>query len=61
MESDELYEKLKEYFPNTLDLMRHLDVGACWEYNIFENSTKEIDPKVHYFLFKDCFRSLKTW
>jgi len=58
MESDLLYKVLEEYFPNTLDLMRHLDIGACWEYYIFENSTTEKDPKLHYYLFKDAESSL---
>ena len=52
MDSEELYAKLKTYFPNNLDLMRHLHVNACWEYVITENSTKEETPKLRYFLYK---------
>ncbi len=59
MNSEELYNKLKQYFPNNLDLMRHLEVGACWEYLIFENSIDDEDPKVHYFLYKKDENSLK--
>ncbi|MBD3213380.1 MAG: hypothetical protein GF311_12295 [Candidatus Lokiarchaeota archaeon] len=59
MEPEKLYKELAEYFPNTLDLMRHLDVRACWEYFIFENSIEEGKQKLHYFLFKDSEDSLK--
>lgn len=59
MEADELYQKLRNYFPKTLDLMRHLDVNSCWEYYIFENSLDEDDEKLHYFLFKNSEDSLK--
>ena len=52
MDSEELYAELKKYFPNNLDLMRHLHINACWEYVITENSTNEETPKLHYFLYK---------
>ncbi|MFX1587676.1 MAG: hypothetical protein ACFFC1_05950 [Promethearchaeota archaeon] len=52
MDSEELYEKLKTFFPNELDLMRHLNVNACWEYIITENTTYDTDIKLHYFLIK---------
>ncbi|MBD3193881.1 MAG: hypothetical protein GF317_02420 [Candidatus Lokiarchaeota archaeon] len=52
MDSKELYQTLEAYFPNNLDLMRHLKVNACWEYFITEKSTKEETPKLHYFLYK---------
>ena len=52
MEAEELYDKLKTYFPNNLDLMRHLNVNACWEYCITEKSTDEEVFKLHYFLYK---------
>jgi hypothetical protein len=52
MEAEELYEKLKNYFPNNLDLMRHLNINACWEYCITEKSTNEEVFKLHYFLYK---------
>ncbi len=52
MHAEELYKKLKAYFPNNLDLMRHLKVNACWEYYITENSTDEVSFKLHYFLYK---------
>ena len=32
METKELYEKLKTYFSKNSDLMRHLNINACWEY-----------------------------
>ncbi|MFX1321075.1 MAG: hypothetical protein ACFFAQ_05450 [Promethearchaeota archaeon] len=52
MDAEELYKKLKAYFPNNLDLMRHLNVNACWEYCITENSIDDKAFKLHYFLYK---------
>ena len=52
MDSEELYAKLKTYFPNNLDLMRHLHVNACWEYIITEHSTNDKNVKLRYFLYK---------
>ncbi len=52
METEELYKNLKSYFPNTLDLMRHLKINACWEYFITEHSTNEENAKLNYFLYK---------
>ncbi|MFX0026858.1 MAG: hypothetical protein ACFE8M_10655 [Candidatus Hermodarchaeota archaeon] len=52
MDSEELYTELSNYFPNNLDLMRHLKVNACWEYFITENSIDEEDIKLHYYLYK---------
>ena len=52
MDSEELFTELKKYFPNTLDLMRHLHVNACWEYQITENSTDDENIKLLYYLFK---------
>ena len=55
MESNDLYETLRKLFPKTLDLMRHLDVNACWKYIITEQSISEENvknPKLTYFLYK---------
>ncbi len=52
MDSEELYTVLKKYFPNNLDLMRHLNVNACWEYIITQSSTQDENTKLHYFLYK---------
>ena len=52
MDTEELYEKLKTYFRINYDLMRHLNINACWEYYITKNSTNEKDFKLHYFLYK---------
>ena len=41
MNSEELYSELMKYFPKNLDLMRHLNIHACWEYIITEKSTHE--------------------
>ena len=59
MDAEELYKKIKTYFPNSLDLMRHLHVNACWEYYITENSTDEENFKLHYFLYKETEKKLK--
>ena len=53
MNSEELYKELNKYFPNNLDLMRHLHVNACWEYLIMENSTNDEVIKLKYNLFKN--------
>ncbi|TFF98722.1 MAG: hypothetical protein EU547_00595 [Promethearchaeota archaeon] len=63
MDSEELLTKIKQYFPNNVDLMRHLDVGACWEYKVFEKSIgasldNDERPKIHYFLYKESTDSL---
>ena len=52
MNSEELYKKLSLFFSQNIDLMRHLNVNACWEYFITENSTNTKNFKVHYFLCK---------
>jgi len=59
MEPDKLYTKLKEFFPNQLDLMRHLHVNACWEYSITEQSIDDANIKLNFFLFKKNEKSLK--
>jgi hypothetical protein len=59
MENKELYKKLKVYFPHNFDLMRHLKVGVCWEYYIYEKSTIEEKSKLHYFLYKEQEKKLK--
>lgn len=53
MDPEKLYQRLTEYFPNELDLMKYLNVGACWEYFIMEQSTDEENFKLHYFLHKE--------
>jgi len=59
MELNKLYTKLKEFFPNQLDLMRHLHVHACWEYSITEQSTDDANIKLNFFLFKKNEKSLE--
>ena len=59
MDSKELYSELKKYFPNTLDLMRHLHVNACWEYQIFENSINNDNVKLIYYLYKKAENTLE--
>ncbi len=53
MDTEELFTKLKTYFLNNLDLMRHLNTHACWEYFVAENSINEENFKLHYFLYKE--------
>jgi hypothetical protein len=52
MDSEELFTELKKYFPNNLDLMRHLHVNACWEYQITDNSIDDDNIKLLYYLYK---------
>lgn len=52
MDSKALFNKLKQYFSNKPDLMRHLHNNACWEYKIYHNSLKEQKFKLRYYLFK---------
>jgi hypothetical protein len=59
MDSEELYTKLSIYFPNNFDLMRYLNVNACWEYFITENSTNDENVKLHYYLYKKDEKSLE--
>ena len=59
MDPEELFNKLKAYFPNNLDLMRHLNIQACWEYYIAENSTNDEFFKLHYFLYKEQEKKLE--
>ncbi len=59
MDTEELFKKLKGYFSTNLDLMRHLNVHACWEYIIATNSTNEENFKLHYFLYKEQEKKLE--
>ena len=59
MESEELYTKLKGFFPKHLDLMRHLHINACWEYNITEHSIDDTPIKLIFYLFKKNEKSLE--
>jgi len=59
MEPNKLYTILKEFFPNQLDLMRHLHINACWEYVITEKSTEDENIKLNFFLFKKNENSLE--
>ena len=52
MDSQKLYAKLNQFFPNKIDLMRHLHINACWEYIITKHSTKEEDTKLTFYLLK---------
>jgi hypothetical protein len=58
MDSEELLEKLKTFFPMKRDLMRHLNIHACWEYFITENSTNDEYFKLHFFLYKNQEKNL---
>ena len=45
------FTKIKEYFDENYDLMRHLDINACWEYIVTENDLNE-QAKYHFFLIR---------
>ena len=49
--SSNSFTKIKGYFDANYDLMRHLDINACWEYIITENNLNE-QAKYHFFLIK---------
>ena len=49
--TSEDFKDIKEYFSEHYDLMRHLDLNACWEYKITENQIDE-PAKYHFFLIK---------
>jgi hypothetical protein len=53
MNPNELFNKLANYLITHPDLMRHLDIGACWEYIITEKSTHEENQIVHFYLVKN--------
>ncbi len=59
METEELYTELKGFFPKQLDLMRHLQINACWEYIITEQSTDDTHIKLNFYLLKKNEKSLE--
>jgi len=59
METEELYTELKGFFPKQLDLMRHLQINACWEYIITEQSTDDTHIKLNFYLLKKNENSLE--
>ena len=59
MNSEDLYRELHNYFPKNLDLMRHLHINACWEYQIMEDSTNNDNIKLKYYLAKKSEESLE--
>ena len=61
METEELYTKLKDFFPNQIDLMRHLNINACWEYVITKHSTEDVNVKLTFFLIKKNIESPTKW
>jgi hypothetical protein len=52
MDSKELLSKLKDYYLNNLDLMRHLHDSACWEYVIHQNNLNDEKVKLNFYLCK---------
>lgn len=53
MDSDQLYQKLFDFFPQHPDLMMHLNVGARWQYQIFDGPLDDENIKLEYFLVKE--------
>ena len=58
MNANELFNILAEFLTTHPDLMRHLNIGACWEYIITEKSTYEEEQKLRFFLFKNDVNNL---
>nr|MDO8115260.1 hypothetical protein [Candidatus Sigynarchaeota archaeon] len=52
MEANVLLFRLQQFFPNTPDLMRHLNPGACWKYIIHEKALDNDAPELEYYLRK---------
>jgi hypothetical protein len=52
MDPKELFSKLKDYYLNNLDLMRHLHDNACWEYVIYPNTLNDKEVKLNFYLYK---------
>ena len=46
-----IFAKIKDFFDKNYDLMRHLDINACWEYIVTENNLNQ-QAKYHFFLIK---------
>jgi hypothetical protein len=53
-----LYMELQSYFPIHADLMKFLDINACWEYCITNDDINDVTIKLHFFLQKKDENSL---
>ena len=53
MDSDQLYQKLFDFFPRHPDLMIHLNAGARWQYQVFEGPLDDENIKLEYSLVKE--------
>ena len=51
MTTGDLSKMVKEYYPNQLDLMADLGVGALWEYHV-RSPTLEDDERIVFYLKK---------
>ena len=52
MDPKELFSKLKGYYLNNLDLMRHLHDNACWEYIVYHDTLNDKEAKLNFYLYK---------
>ena len=52
MNPDDLYSALYSYFPETPALMKHLNPGALWQYEIMEHTLDDGDVKLYFNLEK---------
>jgi hypothetical protein len=59
MDAEDIYKKLKAFFPNNVDLMRYLNVNACWEYFVTDKSTESESFNLHFFLYKESKNKLQ--
>jgi hypothetical protein len=62
LDQKELFDLLLNYFPHNVDLMKYLREGACWEYHITQNSAKDEEVLLQFFLIKtgdNCLRMQK--
>ncbi len=52
MNATALFSKIRPFFSQTVDLMRHLKSDACWEYFVTNQSVTEENAIVRFFLRK---------
>ncbi|MBN2152568.1 MAG: hypothetical protein JW839_14035 [Candidatus Lokiarchaeota archaeon] len=52
MDAPALLDRLKQFFPATPDLMRHIAPGSCWHYLVYASSLDDPEPVLEYFLRK---------
>ncbi|NMC08666.1 MAG: hypothetical protein GYA24_25880 [Candidatus Lokiarchaeota archaeon] len=52
MDAPALLARLREFFPSTPDLMRHISPGSCWHYIVYASSLDDQAPVLEFYLRK---------